>query len=207
MDDITQRRCSPSAERNLPVVRQLAAEWFSEVECLVEVGSGTGQHAAGIIDSLPGTHWQPTDRHPDCELIRAWAADAQAVERILAARALDAAVFGDWAALQAFDGVLSVNTLHIMAWSECQAFFAHAGRRAGAGCLLMIYGPFHVDGNATSAGNAAFDARLREDGAGSGIRHLEAVRALAAGTGWLERAHYHVPANNQVLVWERESGE
>ncbi|MEM8548686.1 MAG: DUF938 domain-containing protein [Pseudomonadota bacterium] len=207
MNGLAARRCSPSAERNLSVIRHLAVEWFGEVECLIEVGSGTGQHAAGIIDALPTTRWQPTDRQPDAGLIKAWAADAKSPERVLAARCLDAANRCDWDELPPFEGVLTVNTLHIMSWPECQAFFTHAGSVASAGCLLMVYGPFHVAGTATSDGNASFDAHLRADGLGSGIRHLESVRALASSAGWLERAHYHVPANNQVLVWEREIGE
>ena len=130
---------------------------------LLEVGSGTGQHAAYLIDRLDGVLWQPSDRIPDHGSIKGWAATAEAVTDL----------------------------------------FSSAAKLARDATRFLVYGPFHVDGKPTSEGNAVFDVQLRAEATGMGIRDLGEVRALACRTGWVEVAHYHMPANNQLLVFAR----
>ncbi|MEO0574386.1 MAG: DUF938 domain-containing protein [Pseudomonadota bacterium] len=202
----TVLRSSPSCERNGVAVASVLADWLGGREQLLEVGSGTGQHAARCIGEHPALRWYVSDHQPDAETIRGWAARSTAADRIIGPAQLDVNEAPQWKAVAGFDVCFTANTLHIMPWSAGQAMFMNAARYAADDCLLVIYGPFHVHGEATSEGNARFDAALRADAAHMGIRDIEAVRAEAANHGWLEQAHYHMPANNQMLLFALNRG-
>ncbi len=196
-------RSSPSCERNREALGAVLEIWLTP-GTLLEVGSGTGQHAAYLIDRLDGVQWQPSDRTPDHGSINGWAATAESSARIHPALALDATSYDQWCQLPDFDALLTVNTLHIMDWDAVIALFSNAARQARDGTLFLMYGPFHVGGKPTSEGNAVFDVQLRAEETGMGIRDIGEVRALACSSGWVEIAHYHMPANNQMLVLERK---
>lgn len=199
----TPLRGSPACERNADAIGEVLADWLDSGDRLLEIGSGTGQHAAYLIDRLSGVIWQPSDRQVDDETIGAWSATAVSRERILAPLRLDVTNAQDWQRLGAFDAVFSANTLHIMPWPSVVACFAGLGEVCPPATKVMIYGPFHRQGKPTSDSNARFDAELRAAGTGMGIRSLEAVQSLAAANGLLQLAHYQMPANNQLLVWRR----
>ncbi len=195
-------RSSPSCERNQEALGAVLEMWLTP-GTLLEVGSGTGQHAAYLIDRLDGVQWQPSDRVPDHGSINGWAATAVSSDRIRPALVLDARSSSQWRQLPDFDALLTVNTLHIMDWDAVSALFSNAAMQARDETRFLVYGPFHVGGKPTSEGNAVFDVQLRAEESGMGIRDIGEVRALACRTGWVELAHYHMPANNQMLVFER----
>ncbi|MEL6869708.1 MAG: DUF938 domain-containing protein [Pseudomonadota bacterium] len=197
----TPLRGSPSCERNVEPVGRVLTDWSCGRRSLLEVGSGTGQHAAGLIGRMPGLVWQPTDVQPDSVTIGGWAHASGAPDRINEPLALDVTDDTQWQTLPAFDVCFTANTLHIMPIEAGVQLFAQAARYAMPDAVLLIYGPFHCDGEATSEGNARFDAALRAEAQHMGIRDIEWARASAARNDWLECAHYHMPANNQMLVF------
>lgn len=199
---LTGLRSSPACERNAAAVASVLADWIGGRQQLLEVGSGTGQHASACIADHPQLQWQTSDHEPDVATIRGWANTSAAPDRITGPEQLNVNMPEQWASVAGFDVCFTANTLHIMPWSVGRALFANAARHGRADCLLLIYGPFHVDGKPTSAGNARFDAALRAEHEDMGIRNIEDVRSEAARCGWLERVHYHMPANNQMLVFQ-----
>lgn len=198
---VDQRRISPSSERNVAAIGDVLAKHFKTASRLLEIGSGTGQHAAGCIGRLPGLSWQPTDKLPESSSIAAWAAETDHAERILAARRLDVSNVNDWKQLTNFDAAFTANTLHIMSWSSGQQMFQGVSKAMVHHGVLAVYGPFHDAGEPTSDGNRNFDAQLRADGGDMGIRDLQDVQAAAAQAGFLQIAHFAMPANNQMIIW------
>ena len=197
-------RSAPAAARNAAPIGRVVADWLATIEgTLLEVGCGTGEHAAALSALTPNLCWLPTDREPDVATIMAWRERAAHPERVAAPAALDVDSAADWQRFEDVAAVFSVNTLHIMNWDSVPRLFAGAAAACRPGGVLIIYGPLHVRGEATSPGNAAFDAQLRDAVGDMGIRDIEAVRSAAAGAGWIEQAHYAMPANNQLLVWRR----
>jgi cyclopropane fatty-acyl-phospholipid synthase-like methyltransferase len=191
---------SEACERNKePILAVLRGE-LAGCERLLEIGSGTGQHAVHCAAHLPRLTWQPSELPanlaPLAERIRA----AQ-LPNLRAPLALDVCV-RPWP-VPAADAVFSVNTLHIMAWQAVEQFFAGAGALLAAPGVLCVYGPFRFRGRPTSDSNAAFDAYLRERDPLSGLRDFEALDALAQAQGLNFSADHAMPANNRTLVWRR----
>jgi cyclopropane fatty-acyl-phospholipid synthase-like methyltransferase len=166
---------------------------------VLEVGSGTGQHAVYFAAALPHLQWQTSDRVENHAGIRAWVEEA-ALPNALAPLALD--VNDAWPAL-AFDAVFSANTLHIMSWAEVERLFAHLDAAMAADAKLVIYGPFNYGGQFTSPSNAQFQQSLQSLAPHMGIRDFEAVDALARDIGLRLVEDHEMPANNRCLVWRR----
>lgn len=176
---------------------------------VLEIGSGTGQHAVYFAPALPHLLWQASDRAEWLPGLRARIARDSA-GGLPAPIELDV-TSSPWRvpandSIPPVDAVFSANTLHIMAWHAVQAFFDGVGRLfAAAGpptrCVLAVYGPFRYRGEFTTPSNAAFDASLRARDPASGIRDFEAVDALARAAGLTLAADHAMPANNQLLVW------
>lgn len=197
-------RTSPAAARNAAPIGRVFCDWFAELDgTLLEVGCGTGQHAAVLSARAPGVRWVPSDLGPDVMTIRAWRARAADPGRIAEPAALDVTVAADWRPHRALAAVVTINTLHIMRWRAVVDLFRHAAEACRAGARMLVYGPLHVGGRPTGPGNERFDRTLRSGGDGAGIRDLESVRSLAAECGWIELARYRMPADNQALVWSR----
>ena len=167
---------------------------------VLEIGSGTGQHAVHFARHLRHVEWQPTDRADYLHDLAARIAE-EGTPNLLAPIELDV-LQQQWPPVTA-DAVYSANTLHIMSWPEVEVFFSGVGRVLPAGGVLVAYGPFRYAGNFTSESNAAFDRSLRERDPASGIRDIEAVNRLAETQGLALKADYAMPANNQLLVWSR----
>jgi cyclopropane fatty-acyl-phospholipid synthase-like methyltransferase len=190
---------SPACDRNRDPILAVLREHFADARRVLEIGSGTGQHAAYFASHLPHVTWQASDREETIPGIRAWLDDA-ALPNTPAPLALD--VMGNWPEAN-FDAVFSANTLHIMAWTEVEQLFARLPQVTDPGATLIIYGPFSADGRHSSESNAAFDQSLRSRGAHMGIRDAEAVDALAQGAGFALLADIAMPANNRCRVWQR----
>ena len=192
---------SPSCERNSEPILDVLRPYFSDRRQVLEIGSGTGQHAVYFAAALPQLSWQASDREEYLPGIRAWLNEA-ALPNTPAPLRLDVA--GAWPHAT-FDAVFSANTLHIMAWSEVQRLFARLPEVTGADATLIIYGPFNHHGRHSSASNAAFDQSLRRLGAHMAIRDAEAVDALAESVGLMLIDDIAMPANNRCRVWRRQA--
>jgi cyclopropane fatty-acyl-phospholipid synthase-like methyltransferase len=166
---------------------------------VLEIGSGTGQHALHFAAALPQLAWQTSEVPGQLDAVRAWLA-ARGLPNVLAPIELD--VRGEWPA-GSFDAIFSANTLHIMGWDGVCALFRGVARCLAPGGVLAIYGPFNYGGRHTSDSNAAFDDLLRRRDPASGIRDREAVEELARAAGLAPVADHAMPANNRLLVWAR----
>lgn len=194
---------SAASERNREPILAVLREHFAAVRHVLEIGSGTGQHAVHFAAALPHLVWQTSDRALHLGGIRRWLGDA-ALSNTPAPIALD--VNDAWPDIQV-DGVFSANTLHIMGWGGVQRFFAMLPGVLQPGGVLVIYGPFNRGGAFTSESNARFDADLRAADPQRGIRDVDAVDALARGAGLTLIDDRPMPANNACLAWRRAGFE
>ena len=188
-----------SCERNRDPILAVLRDYLGGKRHLLEIGSGTGQHAAYFASQFPQMVWQTSEREENLPGIRAWLADA-ALPNTPAPRELE--VSGSWPA-DAFDAVFTANTLHIMAWSDVQHLFAQLPEVTLPGAVLIAYGPFNYAGRFSSQSNAAFDQSRRERAGHMGIRDAEAIDALAQRAGFALVADIAMPANNRCRVWRR----
>lgn len=194
---MTERPFAPACERNKEPILAVLREHFADREHVLEVGSGTGQHAVHFAANLPHLVWQTSDRAENLPGVRAWLEYAR-LSNTPPPLALD--VTGDWPD-QRFDAVFSANTLHIMSWPEVETFFARLTDVLAADAVLAIYGPFRYGGRHTSDSNAAFEASLQAAVPYRAIRDFEAVDALAQALGLKLVQDLAMPANNRCLVW------
>jgi cyclopropane fatty-acyl-phospholipid synthase-like methyltransferase len=187
--------CDENQGPILAVIRPL----FADRRAVLEVGSGTGQHAVHFAAQMPHLTWHTSDLPANHAGIRAWL-DEAALPNTRPPLALD--VTGEWPAL-AVDAVFSANTTHIMHWPMVEALFAGVGRLLPAGGRFALYGPFNIGGRFTSESNARFDTFLRARDPGSGIRDRGDLEALATAAGMVLRQDIAMPANNRTLCWEK----
>jgi cyclopropane fatty-acyl-phospholipid synthase-like methyltransferase len=197
---MTDKPYSASSERNREPILAVLRRHFADRHQLLEIGSGTGQHAVHFAAALPQLVWQSADRAQYLPGIRAWLADA-ALPNTPEPLMFDVNDLR-WPA-GPFDAVFSANTLHIMGWPEVERLFARLPGIVTDDAKLAIYGPFNYGGRFTSDSNAAFDARLRLEAPHMGIRDFEAVDALAQAAGFALLEDCAMPANNRCLVWTR----
>lgn len=190
---------SPACERNRDPILAVLRRHFDDCRRVLEVGSGTGQHAVFFADAMPWLFWQCADLAPQLPGIRQWL-DEAGLPNTPPPLALD--VCGPWPK-GPYDAVFSANTLHIVGWPQVEAFFAGVGRVLGTAGILVVYGPFNEKGIHTSTSNRDFDASLKARDPRSGIRDAEAVQALAAQVGLQSVDDVAMPANNRCLVWRR----
>jgi SAM-dependent methyltransferase len=189
---------SDACERNKGPILDVLRTAFAGCTRVVEIGSGTGQHAVHFARLMPNLEWQPTDRAEHLPGLAARIA-AEGPPNLAPPVELDV-LAGPWPAVRG-DAVFSANTLHIMSWAAVEALFAGMPRLLERGGVLAIYGPFRYGGRCTTDSNAAFDAMLRDRDPLSGLRDFEAVNALAEAAGLAFAADHAMPANNQLLVW------
>ena len=189
---------SPACERNREPILAVLRRRFADRSRVLEIGSGTGQHAVHFAAAMPHLVWQTSDVPAHLPGIRQWLAEAR-LPNTPPPQAFD--VNGAWPAGR-FDAVFSANTLHIMAWHEVVLLFEGLPTVMLPGSLLTVYGPFNEGGQYSSASNAAFDAALRADDPQRGIRDIEAVDALAHAAGLLRVDDQPMPANNRCITWQ-----
>ncbi len=192
---------SPAAERNrAPILAELQ-RLLPARGTLLEIASGTGQHAAHCAAALPGWSWWPSDAEPrSLASIAAWCAG---LANVMAPLALDV-MAETWPGVPAqVDALYCANLLHIAPWPCSAALMAGAARHLTAHGLLLVYGPFVVDGEPTAPGNRSFDAVLRGRDPAWGLRRLAEVAPLAQDAGLHLRERVAMPANNLLLVFER----
>lgn len=190
---------SPACERNRDPILAVLREQFADHRRVLEIGSGTGQHAVYFGAHLPHLIWQTSDIAACHDGIHRWLAD-DGPANVLPPLTLD--VTGAWPD-EHYDAVFSANTLHIMAWNEVRALFAALPGVMTPRARLVVYGPFHHHGRPTSDSNARFDASLRSQPGDMGIRDTAEVDALAGSAGLEWCTDIAMPANNRCLVWQR----
>ena len=188
---------APSCDRNRGPILEVLRDRFAARREVLEIGSGTGQHAVHFAAAMPHLSWQCSDRTTQLAGIRLWL-DEAALPNTPAPIELD--VEGAWPAHR-YDAVFSANTLHIMGWPQVERLFARLPEVLAPDATLVVYGPFNVGGRFTSESNAAFDAQLRAKAPQQGLRDLEAVDALARGAGLDLVEDRPMPAHNRCLVW------
>ena len=190
---------APSCERNREPILGVLRSHFADRRQVLEIGSGTGQHAVYFAAATPHLQWQCTDRAEYLPGIGQWL-DEAALPNTPAPFVLD--VSGPWPA-GGYDAVFSANTLHIMSWAEVERLFQQLGRVTTDDAKLAIYGPFNYNGHYTSESNAAFDDWLQARGEHMRIRDAEAVDALAEAAGFELIDDVAMPANNRLRIWQR----
>ncbi len=191
---------SQACENNKRPILEVLSRHVGEISRVLEIGSGTGQHAVFFAEQLPHLNWQTSDQELHHEGIRAWIREA-GLPNVVPPLALDVTM-DPWPVDQA-EAVFSANTAHIMSWLEVEAFVAGVGRVLVEGGLFLLYGPFSYGGVHTSESNARFDMSLRSRDPAMGVRDFEAVDALARAAGMRLVEDNAMPANNRLLVWRQ----
>lgn len=196
------RLSAPAALRNqAPITAALGRLLGGRSGVVLEIGSGTGQHAAAFAAAFPDLDWQPTDAIPEhLPSIRAWVETAGAAN-LRAPVLLDAA--SDWQVDGPFAAVLAINVIHIAPWEVAEAIVAGAGQHVVSGGFLLFYGPFREGGRHHAPSNAEFDASLRARNRDWGVRDIEAVATLATRAGFGPPEIIPLPANNRLIAFVR----
>jgi SAM-dependent methyltransferase len=196
------RRHSPAAQRNRQPILEVLRRVLPARGTALEIASGTGQHAAFFAAGLPQWTWQPTDVDPDAlASIAAWRS-ADWLPNLLAPCRLDVAD-APWPGVSTVDAIFCANMLHIAPWSACEALLRGAALHLAPKGVLVIYGPFFVDGEPAAPGNLAFDADLRARDPRWGVRRLADVVDAAHAAGLQLAESIAMPANNRTLVFRR----
>ena len=195
-------RYSPAAEKNKTPILEVLREHLGPTARVLEVGSGSGQHALHFTEALPELRWQPTE-HPDglTALVANLAAAGR--EAILPPLALDLAA-DSWPT-GPFDAVYAANVMHIVSMPLGEALLRGAASVLGEGGQLLLYGPYRFGGAFTTESNAEFDQWLKARDPASGVRDFEAVAAAAEAVGLVLEDNRAMPSNNQLLCFRRRA--
>jgi SAM-dependent methyltransferase len=190
-----------ATERNREAILEVLRRVLPPVGLVLEIASGTGQHAAFFAPALPGLRWQPSDASERMmESIRAWSATSGAAN-LLPPVLLDVER-EPWPVAQA-DAIVNINMIHIAPWSAAEALFRGAAGRLPATGVLFLYGPFKRAGQHTAESNQRFDERLRGEDPRWGVRDVDDLGRLAASAGFAAPEIVAMPANNLSLIFRR----
>ena len=192
---------APACERNKAPILDVLRRVFGDADDVIEIGSGTGQHAVWFAAGLPHLVWRTSDLPENHAGINAWI-DAAALDNVERPLVLDVAR-RPWP-LASAGGAFSANTAHIMHWPEVEAMFGGLAEVLPPGARFALYGPFARDGRHVGASNAAFDRSLRAQDPGMGVRDVRDLERLAAGGSMVLDEAVAMPANNHILVWRKE---
>jgi SAM-dependent methyltransferase len=193
------KRTAPAAERNREPIAEVLATVLPPAGLVLEVASGTGQHAAFLAGRFPGCTFQPSDLDDgNLASVAAWRAEAD-LPNLLPAVRLDAAS-DDWPVTSAA-AVLCINMIHIAPWAACLGLLRGSARILPPGGPLVLYGPYSIDGDFTAPSNVAFDQRLREEDPRWGVRELREIERAAGAVGLALERVVPRPANNHVVVF------
>ena len=192
---------APASERNRQPILEIINIEFGDCESVLEIGSGTGQHAVYFAEAMPRLTWQTSDLAENHQGIRSCIADS-GLQNIGDPILLDVehadGVDGE------YDGVFSANTAHIMGIKAVSCMFNVVGRLLSPAGVFCLYGPFNQDGEFTSESNERFDQSLRSQDPQMGIRDLEELDCFAGKTAMQRERLYAMPANNLIAVWRKK---
>lgn len=195
------KQFAPACERNKEPIRAVFREILPPRATVLEIGSGSGQHAAYFAAQFPQLQWYPSDVAANLPSINAWREEA-ALENLHAPVELDLSA-PNWPDL-APDVMVCINTIHIISWPLVEVLFEAAAKLLKPGALLYVYGPYRYRGHALAPSNEQFDLWLKQRDRQSGIRVFEDVDALAQTAGLRLQGDKAMPANNRSIWWRRE---
>ena len=193
---------STACDQNRDPILNVLRELLGDRNTVLEIGTGTGQHAVYFAEKLPHLTWQCSDQiqyHPGIQL---WLDEAK-LPNLLPPLALNVSE-DPWPTTQ-YDALYCANVMHIMSWENVEDLFRHTADCLSEKGLMICYGPFNFNGRYTSASNAQFDQSLRMRDPLSGIRHFEALQVLAEDNGLSFVRDIEMPANNRILVWQKRT--
>ncbi len=191
---------APAVARNKEPILEILKLYLNKDDRVLEIGSGTGEHAIYFAEALNDLHWITSDVEENHPVITDWLESAK-LKNLHGPEVLKVGV--DDFPKQSFSHVFTANTLHIMSWKECKTLFKLFGKRLREGCLVFIYGPFNYDGKFTSPSNEEFNTWLKGRDEKSGIRGFEDVHAAMTKAGFKLLKDNEMPANNRLLIFER----
>lgn len=192
------KQYAESCERNKAPILEVLREIFARPGLVLEIGSGTGQHAAYFAKHLPHLRWQPTDLPENLASIRAWVAEARTLN-LLSPLVLN--LLSDEWPVAGTQGVVCVNTVHIVGWPAVERLFAGVARMLETDGIFYVYGPYRYRQRPLEPSNVQFDAWLKARDPASGIREFEAVNELALANGLQLAGDRPMPANNRSIWW------
>ncbi len=195
------KQSSPSCERNKEPILAVLREILSVPGLVLEIGSGSGQHAVHFARGLPHVEWQPTDVADNLPGISAWRDEAGLVN-LREPLALD--LFSDRWPVAAAQAAVCINTIHIVSWEAVARLFAGAGRLLSPGGVMYVYGPYRYAGRPLEPSNEEFDRWLKARDAVSGVRLFEDVNRLAEQSGLMLAGDRAMPANNRSIWWIKD---
>ena len=192
---------APAAERNRQAILDVLRRVLPSAGLVLELASGTGQHAVFFSEQLPTLRWQPSDASADAlQSIAAW---VEEVERANLLPPIELDVRSPrWPVARA-DALICINMIHISPWESTEALFRSAADLLAAGSPLITYGPYRLHGEHTAPSNAAFDQSLRSRNSRWGIRDIDELTELAGRIGFTLQERVDMPANNMTLIWTR----
>lgn len=199
MQAITDKPCAESAARNAQPILEILRHELRQHRDVLEIGSGTGQHAIRFASELSHLDWQTSDLDDNHAAIKAWIFDAglSNVREPLSLDVMQANID------RTYDAVYSANTAHIMSFEAVKRMFALVAEVLRPDGVFLLYGPFRRFGRFDTPSNARFDASLRSRDAAMGIRDLEVLDDVAAGLALRRVSLYSVPSNNRVVLWKK----
>lgn len=200
LNTMTELPFSQACENNKRPILECLRSVFADARSVLEIGTGTAQHAVFFAEALPHLTWRPSD-HPDSVYLGRDRLAASNAPNLLPFVALDVGD-DDWP-VPDVDAVFSANTAHIMSWSEVERMFQGVARRLPSGGVFCLYGPFNVGGRYTSDSNRRFDQHLRSRSAHMGIRDIADLETLARSVDLRLDDDVAMPANNRILVWRK----
>jgi hypothetical protein len=196
------RRSAPAAQRNREPIAEVLSEWLPVSGLVLEVASGTGEHAVWFAERFPGLQWQPSDAHPDAlASIAAWQQGA-GLPNVRPPIVIDASNPAGWP-IERADAVLNINMAHISPWPASLGLIAGASRMLPSGAPLILYGPWLKDDIETVPSNLAFDADLKARDPEWGLRRVEDFAEAAEVEGFQLVETRGMPANNLMLLFAR----
>jgi len=191
---------APSCEQNQQVILDVLKTLFTEPGDVLEIGSGTGQHAVFFTHHLPHLHWQPGDLEAEHAGMKLWFEEV-AHDRIKAPMVLDVDM-PSWPVVK-MDYIFTANTTHIISAAQAEKMLKHVGEHLKQGGLFTQYGPFNYNGKYTSESNANFDVWLKQRNPESCIKDFETIEQHANRNGMQLFKDIEMPANNRILVWQK----
>jgi SAM-dependent methyltransferase len=194
------KQFSPSCERNKEPILAVLRGIFTAPGLVLEIGSGSGQHAVHFAHGLPHLTWQPTDIAESLPSIAAWRAEA-GLPNLREPQALD--LFADDWPVKQVQAVVCINTIHIVSWQGVENIFAGAGRVLVPGGIVYVYGPYRYADRPLEPSNEDFDRWLKARDPASGIRLFEDVNRLAGQNGLTLAGDRAMPANNRSIWWQK----
>lgn len=194
---------APACERNSRFILEVLRPLLKTAESVLEIASGTGQHAVCFSEQLPHLQWQPSDQPGATGSIKAWRSEYP-LANLLKPEEIDLLDNSTWPT-QSYDAIICINTIHIVSWQGVEALFDLTARTLRLGGLLYLYGPFRYSDRPLEPSNEQFHLWLKQRDPESGVRDLEAVNELAGKSALKLEGDTAMPANNRSVWWRKSS--